>query len=234
MIKSVVALLTGILVLIAVTTGGVSAAGSGTLESSEQVFDFGHIGIGYMFFHTFHVVNNGREPVRITDLNVSCDCSRVIPSDSIIAPGDTVFFRVKFNSADFFGPTTKSFTAYFDDPDTPSIKFFFLSDIGQWLVGLKPNPISVFLLPKQKSKKVTVANTTYDHLSITVVETDESAFTLNILKSEAARGESIELEVVPREELDSGTVLSSFVVHLTTNESDKPVTLTMPIKIVKY
>ena len=50
MIKSVVALLTGILVLIAVTTGGVSAAGSGTLESSEQVFDFGHIGIGYIPF----------------------------------------------------------------------------------------------------------------------------------------------------------------------------------------
>ncbi|MCK4372826.1 MAG: hypothetical protein KAW61_06740, partial [candidate division Zixibacteria bacterium] len=48
-------------------------AGPNRLVYSEQVFDFGHVGIDFKLFHTFYIINNGPEPVPIKRVATSCD-----------------------------------------------------------------------------------------------------------------------------------------------------------------
>ncbi len=200
----------------------------------ELFFDFGHLGIDFPVHHTFYLVNRTKEAFRIIKAIPSCDCTKVSSLDSIVEPGDTAFFRLKFNSKDFYGPTSKSFTVSTDHPLLPKVQFFFLSQVGQWFHGIKPDPISLFFLPSQKSRKITVKNTEFDKISLRVREQFDSSFVVTIVKDRAKRGQALELEITPREDLAQGTYSSNFTLAVEKKGVADPTILTIPIKIVRY
>jgi len=203
-------------------------------QFQEQVFNFGHVGIDFIVYHTFYLVNQTKEPIRIIKATPSCNCIGVTTLDSIVNPGDTAFFRMKFNSKDFYGPTNKSFTVSTDHPSMPEVKFSFLSQVGQWFAGIKPDPISLFFLPKHRAKKITIKNTMYDEISVTVQEQFSNDFDITLLKDKASKGQALELEVVPRTDSGRGTYTSSFTLAVEKKGDSKPTILTIPIKIVRY
>ena len=210
------------------------AAGANRLVYSEQVFDFGHVGIDFKLFHTFHIVNNGSEPVPIKRVATSCDCSRIRTTDSQIDPGDTAFFHLDFSTRNYYGPTTQSATVELDDPEYPKVKFYYLSTIGQWYGNLKPKPFSLFFLPGTDAKKITLENRVFDQISWELVDRGHTTFDIDMVKPEAARGDTLTIQITPAEGLASGTYSSSFTLQVTTAEDQKPVILTIPVKIVKY
>lgn len=201
---------------------------------SEQVFDFGHVGIDFKLFHTFYIANNGDTPVAITSATASCDCSHVRLVDSLIQPGDTAFLHLDFLTRNYYGPTTKSMEVTLDDPEFPEVKFFYLSTIGQWYGNLKPEPFSLFFLPGAVRKEVKLANRAFDQISWTLRDPGDSTFRIELVDSKADRGEQLALTVTPVDGLNPGTYLSSFTIHVTTADDQKPVILTIPVKIVKY
>lgn len=201
---------------------------------SEQVFDFGHVGIDFKLFHTFYIANNGETPVTIKSAKASCDCSRVSFADSLIAPGDTAFLHLDFQTRDYYGPTTKSMEVTLDDPEHPAVQFFYLSTIGQWFGNLKPEPFSLFFLPGAGTKQVTLSNRAFDQISWELRDQSDNTFKVEFVDSKAARGEQLTLTVTPVVDLAAGTFLSSFTIHVTTAKDKKPVILTIPVKIVKY
>lgn len=201
---------------------------------SEQVFDFGHVGIDFKLFHTFHIVNNGDTPVTIKSASASCDCSKVSLVDSLIQPGDTAFIPLSFLTRDYYGPTTKSLDVVLDDPEQPELKFYYLSIIGQWYGNLKPDPFSLFFLPGASGKQVKLPNRAYDQITWELQDQGDRTFRVEIGNSKAGRGEHLTLTVTPIEGLSAGTYLSSFTVHVAIAEDQKPVILTIPVKIVKY
>lgn len=216
---------------------GESATSSGPtrrLAWSEQVFDFGHVGIDFKLFHTFYIVNNGDTPVVIKSATASCDCSNVRLIDSLIQPGDTTFLRLDFQTRNYYGPTTKSMEVTLDDPEYPEMKFFYLATIGQWYGNLKPEPFSLFFLPGAAVKQVKLSNRAYDQISWKLQDQGDSTFRIELVDSKADRGEQLTLTVTPVDGLTAGTYLSSFTLHVTTAEDQKPVILTIPVKIVKY
>jgi len=222
---------------------GSAAAGENSMESSqpaarlvysEQVFDFGHVGIDFKLFHTYYIVNNGSKPVPIIEAASSCDCSNVIYDDSLIAPGDTAFFQLEFLTRNYYGPTTKSLTVQLDDPEYPEIKFYYLSTIGQWYGNLKPEPFSLFFLPGASPKEISLKNSVYDLISWKLLDQGQPTFDIDIVKGEAARNDQLKVRVTPKDDLTAGTYLSSFTMEVTTGENKKPVILTFPVKIVKY
>ncbi|MCK4460635.1 MAG: DUF1573 domain-containing protein [candidate division Zixibacteria bacterium] len=225
--------------LLILTSGAVGepseeAARPGRLVYSEQVFDFGHVGIDFMLFHTYYIVNNGSEPVPIKRVATSCDCSHIRTTDSQIDPGDTAFFHLDFLTRNYYGPTTKSATVELDDPEYPEVKFYYLSTIGQWYGNLKPKPFSLFFLPGAGAKNVTLKNRAFDQISWELVDCGDTTFDIDLVKPKAARGEILTIRVTPAEGLASGTYSSSFTLHVTTAKDQKPVILTIPVKIVKY
>ncbi len=209
-------------------------AGPNRLVYSEQVFDFGHVGIDFKLFHTYYIVNNGSEPVPIKSAATSCDCSHIRTTDSQIDPGDTAFFQLEFSTRNYYGPTTKSATVQLDDPEYPEVKFYYLSTIGQWYGNLKPKPFSLFFLAGADTKTITLENRVFDQISWELVDRGHTTFDIDMVKPKAARGETLTIKVTPAEGLASGTYSSSFTLHVTTAEDQKPVILTIPVKIVKY
>jgi len=204
------------------------------LAPSEQVFDFGHVGIDFKLFHTFHIVNHGDAPVTIKSATASCDCSQVSLLDSLLEPGDTAFFHLDFLTRNFYGPTTKSLLVTLDDHEYPEMKFYYLSTIGQWFADLKPEPFSLFFLPGATGKPVKLSNRVFDQISWEIRDQGDSSFRIENIGPRANRGEDLTVMVTPSDGLKAGTYLSSFTVHVTTAEDQKPVILTIPVKIVKY
>jgi len=204
------------------------------LNYEEQVFDFGHVGIDFDITHTFKYTNSGEKPLTITRLEIPCDCSKVTASDSIVAPGHSVTFRLKFSTRDFFGPTNKSFKVHTDSPNLPELVYFNRAIVGQWYHYLKPEPISIFLLPAKTSKRVTIPNKAFDRISLSVVEQADDIFSVRILNNDVKMGKSLEFEIIARDDLPRGTFLSSVTIKIDKSGDDKPSILTIPVKIVRF
>jgi len=203
-------------------------------RAEELVFDFGHVGIDFAVYHTFHFVNRTDKPFRITKTTSSCDCSSVTTLDSIVKPGDTAFIRLSFSTKDFYGSTKKSFTVFIDHPSMSAVKFSYLSQVGQWLDRIKPDPISLFFLPAHKSKKITIRNFAFDEIRVAVREQFDTVFEVSLLQDKAAKDQALELGVAPRPDLKKGTYRSSITLEIEKEGSADPTILTIPVKIVRY
>ncbi len=199
-----------------------------------QSFDFGHLGMDYRVYHNFPLINNGTDTVRIDSVHVNCDCSGIQLLDSLLEPGDTIYFRLSFETSDLYGPTNRSFVAYTDSEKQPKAKYFYLSIVGQWFNGIVPKPNSLFFLPPHDGKTIQILNSEFDDLSLTMVEQFDSTFTVHPVKSTAGVGEQFALEVVPAENLASGTHLSNFTVQIVDGSGTEVSRLTIPVKIVRY
>jgi len=212
----------------------ISASERNNLKWGDKVFDFGQVGSDYKLTHTFFATNEGFKRVRIIKAVADCSCSRIYLSDSLVNPEDTVFFKVTFDTRDLQGPESKFITITLAGGDEPEIKLYTKATIGQWYFGLRPEPLSLFFLPRQKPKKVTIPNRTDDDIIAQISDIADTTFTANPLTMRAKPGQNIEIEVVPNANLTPSTYRSNFTVSIDTDKTDKPVFLTIPVKISKY
>ena len=82
----------------------------GTVEMGDRVLR-----------HTFQVVNQGRDTLRINSIRPSCGCA-VAKFDSIVAPGRTGKIIGEFNMAGRTGHQRNTLTVNSNDPDEPQIR----------------------------------------------------------------------------------------------------------------
>lgn len=215
-------------------TGTLAAEGEKALPYTEQVHDFGHVGIDFNLYHDFGYINHTDKPVKITDIEVSCDCSSVMPSDSLVNPGDTAIFSLMFNTRDYFGPTNKSFTVFTDDPTAPEVHYYYRSVVGQWLEGIRPSIISLFFLPGKESAKISIPNRQFDEIWLTEVNVYDTTVTAETITDSAKKGQMLEFEVRAHPGLVKGTYYSSLTFKVAKAGTDKPTTCSIPVKTVRY
>lgn len=106
-----------ILALSIMLTAGAMAQGitedkkGAVIAWESQTFDFGDIHQGEKVEHTFTLINQGSEPLVITNVQVTCGCTvpKGWPRDPI-APGEKATILVAFNSAGKFGRQNKVVT----------------------------------------------------------------------------------------------------------------------------
>jgi len=204
------------------------------VQPPERFVDFGHMGVEYVVYHTFKLVNSTDRPYRILKVTPHCQCLNVSTADSVLEPGDTAYFWMSFNSENFYGATQKSFTVYTDHPENSEIQYSFFAMVGQWTDGIKPEPKSVFFLPNHKPKKVIIENTQFDEISVAILRQYNESFTVNVVKERAGKGQALELEIAPRADLSSGTYNSCVTLAVSRTGQNGPIILTIPVKIVRY
>ena len=204
------------------------------LKYNSQVYDFGHIGIEFKVFCTYMLINETDQTITITDMDVSCDCTMVNPSDTTMNPGDTVYLDMTFETKDYFGPVNKSFTVLTDYKERPEIQFFYLAIVGQWFNGIKPDPISLFFLPGKKSQTVRIPNKVFDNISVDYQIKYNDYFIAKTLKDNAEKNEFLEIELSPSPSLPVGTNHSSLTIGVSNSDSEEKTILTIPVKLVKY
>lgn len=222
-----------VLVCSALMVLGTSGAFAAQADGRRTV-DFGAVGIDFLVFHNFIYVNPSAAPVVLRTKNVPCECSKVTIADSVVAPGDSTTIRLEFDTKNVFGPTTKMFTISTSDPAFPVLEYYYLSNVGQWLMGVKPEPPSVFFLPAHQSKRVTLSNPRAAKLGISFIDQADTLYSVKVLKNVIEKGEKTEIEINVAPNLRKGTYFSSFRLRLDPSEGANPFLLTIPIKIVRY
>ena len=176
-----------------------------SLSYSDQVWDFGHVGIDFKVYHSYWIANDGDSPVSIKDIVVTCECSHVLGSDTVIAPGDTVFFKLTFETKNYYGAVNRSFSVILGSEEIPELQFHYLATVGQWFYGIKPDPISLFFLPAHKSRIITVTNSSFDELETRIIEQSDESIIASVKTNSARKGKAIEIEVRPSDAIGSGT-----------------------------
>ena len=204
------------------------------LEQVDRIYEFGEVGIGFDIYHTFKLYNYGDKPLRIDSAIVRCDCSRVWIPDSVVPAGDTGLIGLHFNTEDYYGKISKLLKVWVDAPIDKPLEYFYLSTVGQWFMAMKPDPISLFFLPGNDEKTVTILNSVVEWTEISEIEPYNDFVTADIKISKAEKGEKLEIVVKPRPGLTKGTYLTNFRVTLTYPEDYEPKHITIPVKVVRY
>jgi hypothetical protein len=219
---------------VALMAGALTAYAGVPLEQVDRIYDFGEVGIGFDIYHEFKVLNQGNEPIRIDSATVRCDCSTAWLIDSVVAPGDTGRIGLRFNTEDYYGKTSKALKVHIDViPDRPA-EYFYLTTVGQWFVGIKPDPISLFFLPGSSEKTITISNPAVDWIKIAEIDPYNDFVSTDIIEEKASKGKNLELVVRPKADLGEGTFYTNFRIKLELPEEFEPIYLTIPVKIVRY
>ncbi|UCC45526.1 MAG: DUF1573 domain-containing protein [Candidatus Zixiibacteriota bacterium] len=221
--------------LVMVICSGSLLYGQGGLVPIDQIYDFGAVGIDFTLFHDFRLINQGEKPVRLDSVKVACDCSRVWLVDTTLDPGDTGIISLQFNTKDYYGRTSKALHVYADSVQTAHFECFYLSTVGQWMMGLKPDPISLFFLPGHEAKNIKILNPALDGVEVIDIDTHNDWIEVKALEEQAGKQEVLLLQVVAADGLTKGTYQTNFRITLSLPEEfEEPLFITVPVKIVRY
>lgn len=91
-----------------------------TLQLKETKFDFGKIQQNRPVAHTFEIFNNGKELLKLDNVQASCGCTTPEWSRVPIQPGTTGTVRVGYNAA-AEGPFSKSITIQYNGTQISTI-----------------------------------------------------------------------------------------------------------------
>jgi hypothetical protein len=207
---------------------------SSDLKFTEERFDIGCVGVDFKIYHNFKLVNSGPNPIHVDSVLGHCDCTEVRFVDSTIAPGDTSDVLIIFNTANFYGPIEKHITVVSKDANVTSLKAFYSANVGQWLMKIEPQPVSVFFLPGQKIRTATISNHALDHISLKNINLHSDIVNITITKGEADKDGQLELQLTPKPGLSAGTYISNYTVELDLHQNTTPLYLTIPVKVVIY
>lgn len=99
----------------------VDAPVSEILSMTELEFNFGKIPQGKPVTHIFEVKNNGKDTLKISNVQASCGCTTPEwERDKAIAPGKSTNIKVGYNAASE-GPFTKFITISYNDNQSKQI-----------------------------------------------------------------------------------------------------------------
>lgn len=102
----------------------------GPKASSQQMeYDFGDIEQGKTVTHSFILVNNGGDSLKIFDVHASCGCTAAKPDKNALAPGESTNIKVDFNSTGKTGKQEKYVFVKTNDTSNPEMKFKFIGNV---------------------------------------------------------------------------------------------------------
>ncbi len=223
-----------ILTLCAICVVAIFASAGATLVPVEHTYDFGAVAIEFFVTHDFKFVNVGSTPIRIDSARSDCGCTTVILVDSLAGPNDTAVVRVIFETTNFYGRISKLLSVYTTERGNSPLQVYYLATVGQWLYGIKPEPISLFFLPPQKSRIFSIINPAASLMEVSAIESYDSLVTVRVIHPSAPKGGKVDFEVVPREKLAAGTYNTNVRVMLAVRGAREPLFVTVPVKVVRY
>jgi len=200
-------------------------------------YDFGSVAIDFRVRHTFQWKNPLKKPVKLEGINIECDCTTVKPSDSIVEPGGTLQLKTTLNTRNLFGRTSKGFTVHFDDTALSEISYLTPVVVGQWPGGVRPQPLSLFFLPRTEARTISIHNPIHKRISLSTddaITQFDSSFVTEVLVDEARRGQNLSLKIIRGQELAPGTYISNLTLRIDVESQSTPAVLTIPIKVVIY
>jgi hypothetical protein len=91
--------------------------------------DFGRVSLGRSVSHKFVITNRGDAPLHIKEVRESCNCTRAAMPKPRLAPGESTFVEVNFNSIGMKGNVQKSIELISNDPINPKTLLTFEASV---------------------------------------------------------------------------------------------------------
>lgn len=125
---------------------GISAPGEDPLKLKEGEHDFGQIPQGKPVYYSFEIINTGKTPLKLDNVQASCGCTTPEWSRDEIAPGAVAKIKVGYNAAaeGFF---TKTITITYNNSQTKVLQI--KGTVWKAPEGSAPANASVDFLKKQ-------------------------------------------------------------------------------------
>lgn len=201
------------------------------LKCSTEIFDFGFVPQSATVSHTYWVRNSGTETVEIKQIKPNCGCTRVPPTDSTIAPGDSLPVEILFGTKNITGKVEK-FTKIVSNAEgrVPALTFrsvVFKEGENPAVISATPSIVNV---GSATTGRTTVKNANRSQLTLTVVGSAPDFIRLPISELTLAPEESKELsfEIIPEKSK------AEFTKSITLQANDESRTrITIPVTNVK-
>lgn len=162
----------------------------------EEEWDFGYIPQGSVVSHFFKIKNIGDDTLQIVKVRPGCACTYAPLSKDLLAPQESIYLEVTFNSKNYQGPKNMGVAIF--SSDTSSISdIYFTANVENVIPLVKIDPLQVKFdstqIGKNIQKKVNILNSSSSLLQMTVVEKPKDLIDFQISKSELNPKEKAEL-----------------------------------------
>lgn len=198
------------------------------LSVDPYSWDFGQVKEGEILQHNFTLTNDTQNTLNIKGVNTSCGCTVPKIKKNTLAPGETTFLEVKFNTKGYFGTVEKFIYVNTDRADNPMLKFIVKADIinsSFWDFGqVKEGQVlqHSFVFRNDSGRTLNINNIT----------TSCGCTTANIQKNILLPGETTFLEASFNTKGYSGPTQQ--FVYVNTDSLDDPIlTYTIKAEVVK-
>lgn len=201
------------------------------IKCTPEVFDFGYVPQDATVSHTYWLKNTGTETAVITQIKPNCGCTRVPPSDSTIAVGDSLAIELLFASRNMSGKVEK-FTRIVSNAEgrVPALTFkgrVFKAAEDHGPITAIP---AIIEIAGSTAPKLSLKNTSKSSLTVQVVDLPPGLIQLNWNELTLGPDETkeVSLALLPQE----NQVEITKSITLESNDSERS-RLTVPITNVK-
>lgn len=167
------------------------------IHVENDSFDFGEIYRGEKVAHTFSFLNKGDAPLNIEKVRSSCGCTAAVPSNSVVASGESAELRATFDSGRFQGQISKTIYLYTNDPIRKVVQFYIRGTVKDEIV-LSPKTLNIGSVDpnSQWDGEIIVSNTGKNVIEITDAVTTIREMKLDVASKEIAPGEKTLVRIV--------------------------------------
>lgn len=178
-------------------------------------WDFGEMLQQQKASHQFEIHNAGTDTLFISSVKPSCGCTSAPLTKDVVAPGESIWLDVTFDSKRFSGSVTKTVVVMCNDPENPRPEIVFSARIetARKLITVEPEPTELgSLLPgKPDQAKVTFTNTGSEPYRLSVLDWPKNWMKLSWTEKVVDPSRSIDLRIGT----NSNAPMGSFVTSLT-------------------
>ena len=198
----------------------------------ESTFNFGKVPQRATVSHTFWLISDGDDTLRITKVVPGCGCTKAPLMDSVLAPGDSTAISIYFDSKSYRGFVSKK--PYFetnisDDKIYLQIHTEVLPEPEQMRpVLLRPYilDVSQFSVKLRRRARAWIINESEEDLKISMLDDKEKSFAV-ILPESVKANDSAEIIITVNEDAIETEFSESFTFEISDEVGSR---FSLPVK----
>jgi hypothetical protein len=110
-------------------SGAPAALAQSRIAFPGSPWDFGQVLQDQSVSHQFEIKNTGKDTLFISRVKPACGCTSAPLTRDVVAPNESIWLDVTFNTKKFSGEVTKSVAVFCNDPENPQATFQFSADV---------------------------------------------------------------------------------------------------------
>jgi hypothetical protein len=201
------------------TRPGVRPADSPIIQFDRPVCNFGRIIAGKPMRHDFRFTNRGNQPLLISQVKLSCGCTKAGRYDKNVAPGESGKIPISMNTKTLKGKTFKSVIVTTNDPGLPTLRLQLTGEVVP-LIEVDPALASFGTVENdiKEMRVLTIVNNMDKPLEFTGIQHDSAKFETDLKTLKP--GKEFELTVTALPPFESGYTHGA--IFLQTNLPEVP------------